>query len=79
MRTTLGVAPAHCNIALPGRTTLTRIRYGGLRGFTVSQSSKGQRLPDPTSRGGALFYAVAGGLIVAVIAVIAHHIHIVIS
>lgn len=33
--------------------------------------------PDPTTGGGALFYAVLGGLICAVILAVLNHVHIV--
>lgn len=37
----------------------------------------GGHAPDPTSWKGALFYAVAGGLIASVILAVLHHIHLV--
>ena len=41
------------------------------------EPSPPRRTPDPDSRFGAVLYAVAGGLIVALILVLAHHIHLV--
>lgn len=39
-------------------------------------SERNTRLPDPTSRPGAVFYAAAGALIVSVLLTVLQHVHI---